>query len=169
MNRFTINLECLVVMADESKVCIKCLETKTLNEFYTRTDGKKRTSCIPCYLANCIGAVKVLAKRKNQFDKLVAINGDSCEICQQPATMIDHNHATGQVRGLLCRACNLGLGKFEENLESMSRSLVYLAAETDYELYWIKNRRYGDKRSARHRAKLNADKPLIEKVDDEEV
>jgi len=39
---------------------------------------------------------------------------------------IDHDHATGIVRGLLCFFCNAGLGMFEENVETMERAILYV-------------------------------------------
>lgn len=50
-----------------------------------------------------------------------------CAICtERPVTDIDHNHVTGKVRALLCRACNLGLGMFRDNPDLLSRAIVYL-------------------------------------------
>ncbi len=39
---------------------------------------------------------------------------------------IDHCHTTGIVRGLLCNACNLGLGKFKDSRELIVKTLNYL-------------------------------------------
>jgi hypothetical protein len=39
---------------------------------------------------------------------------------------IDHNHETGQVRGLLCQKCNMGLGLLEHNYERLVRAHQYL-------------------------------------------
>lgn len=39
---------------------------------------------------------------------------------------IDHDHKTGQVRGLLCAQCNLGLGCFKDNPRNLAFALVYL-------------------------------------------
>jgi hypothetical protein len=38
-----------------------------------------------------------------------------CALClEEPATTIDHNHETGEVRGALCHFCNKGLGYVEK-------------------------------------------------------
>lgn len=56
---------------------------------------------------------------------------DACGICKKPFasqrdTVIDHCHATDKVRGLLCRKCNVGLGMFEDNTESLKNAVAYL-------------------------------------------
>ena len=45
-------------------------------------------------------------------EELIAKHGDQCAICKRPRTdfknklSLDHNHRSGQVRGLLCFYCN---------------------------------------------------------------
>lgn len=40
---------------------------------------------------------------------------------------IDHDHTSGRVRGFLCHSCNIGLGNFKDNPETLAAALVYLA------------------------------------------
>lgn len=42
--------------------------------------------------------------------------------------MIDHNHSTDvtDIRGLLCNACNLGLGIFKDNVRVLEKAAKYL-------------------------------------------
>ncbi len=53
-----------------------------------------------------------------------------CKICgKEPGTkvlVVDHNHQTGKIRGLLCRRCNMGLGHFEDDLATILKAAAYL-------------------------------------------
>lgn len=41
---------------------------------------------------------------------------------------VDHNHATGKIRGLLCADCNLSLGKVKDEVDTLKRMIIYLNA-----------------------------------------
>ena len=51
-----------------------------------------------------------------------------CAICEQPDRRIgvDHDHATGKVRGLLCNHCNRALGSFGDDPERLAQAIRYL-------------------------------------------
>lgn len=45
-----------------------------------------------------------------RYDEAKArVRGNPCEICGDPAKHLDHNHTTGQIRGVLCVSCNVQL------------------------------------------------------------
>lgn len=54
-----------------------------------------------------------------------------CAICGEPALTVDelevdHNHETGELRGLLCSDCNRGLGSFRDSRGALQRANGYL-------------------------------------------
>ena len=53
--------------------------------------------------------------------------GGVCAICKvDPPTHTDHNHATQELRGLLCTGCNLGLGQFRDDPQRLVAAARYL-------------------------------------------
>lgn len=53
-----------------------------------------------------------------------------CKICESllvfEDSMVDHNHRTGEVRGILCNACNACIGYAKENTQILSNAINYL-------------------------------------------
>jgi hypothetical protein len=74
------------------------------------------------------------------IEMLVAQEG-KCDICEVTLQVskgsgatahIDHNHVTGEVRGLLCMLCNQGLGLFRDNPELLINAAAYLDDKGHY-------------------------------------
>jgi len=40
--------------------------------------------------------------------------------------IIDHNHGTNEIRGLLCYKCNIGLGQYNDDLKLILKAFNYL-------------------------------------------
>lgn len=71
------------------------------------------------------------------YREILERQGNACAICKKPARplCIDHCHATGQVRGFLCRKCNLALGYCNDDPELHRAAAAYLeAARRDAQL-----------------------------------
>lgn len=72
-----------------------------------------------------------------QVEVLRVEQGNCCKICgiefsdasrrNNPTTMvIDHCHATGRIRGLLCLKCNSGIGQFNDSASLLLAAVNYL-------------------------------------------
>lgn len=42
---------------------------------------------------------------------------------------VDHDHSTGEVRGLLCTKCNKAIGLLGDNITGVEKALTYLKGE----------------------------------------
>ncbi len=64
----------------------------------------------------------------NAYTTMYEAQGGKCAICGDfyPQLHVDHSHATGTVRELLCRDCNLGLAAFEDDPVRMRAAAAYL-------------------------------------------
>lgn len=67
----------------------------------------------------------------------------SCGICGKPPASksldIDHDHLTGEVRGLLCNNCNQGIGHLKDSPNNLRAAAVYLeqaAADAAVRAVW---------------------------------
>lgn len=75
----------------------------------------------------------------DDYDRMLLAQGGVCAICNRPPSdprgykmHVDHDHVTGRVRGILCGACNKGIGALGDDasrLESAARYLRLAAGE----------------------------------------
>lgn len=49
-----------------------------------------------------------------------------CEIVVDETACADHCHRTGSFRGMLCNACNVGLGRFDDRTDLLCKAISYL-------------------------------------------
>lgn len=76
-----------------------------------------------------------------QYNKMLKEHNYVCAVCKKPemskinkgqnpdaknSLSVDHNHKTGQIRGLLCGKCNRALGYLQENVETMLSLISYI-------------------------------------------
>ena len=125
--------------------CITCKEDKEQEEFYKNKNNK----------SGYTGACKVCIRKrvgeynkdnheahlerafKHQTNKRYGITpeeyarcmstSDVCQICSKEVDLCyDHDHATGEFRGVLCRQCNRALGQLGDTREGLKKAYEYL-------------------------------------------
>lgn len=66
-----------------------------------------------------------------EYEKLFENQNGVCAICKgiEEGRMlsVDHNHETGEVRGLLCGSCNRALGLFKDSPELLDIAKEYVS------------------------------------------
>ncbi len=66
------------------------------------------------------------------YEAMVERQAGRCAICGEPPAdsrpflAVDHDHATGRVRDLLCSGCNSGLANFREDPVLLQGAVAYL-------------------------------------------
>jgi hypothetical protein len=68
------------------------------------------------------------------YNEMLARQNNGCAICKKTTSgdkrtkhlAVDHCHKTGVVRGLLCAACNKGIGLFKDSQQNLTNAIAYL-------------------------------------------
>jgi hypothetical protein len=69
------------------------------------------------------------------YNSLLEAQKGLCAVCRTcPAKAVDHDHKTGQIRGILCATCNTGLGVFKENEGNLLSAIEYLRTWKDRQI-----------------------------------
>ena len=125
------------------KKCPKCREEKAGHEFTTSTFTKcgLQSWCKEC---NRIMERARHESRKSynrddllrseygvsldEYNEILTEQNGVCWICQKATTKmcLDHCHETGEIRGILCNKCNIGLGHFQDDIALLERALEYM-------------------------------------------
>lgn len=71
-----------------------------------------------------------------EYKSMLRAQGGRCGICATPEPggrhdtfAVDHDHLTGQVRGLLCDRCNIGLGYFKDDPDTLRAAIDYVGRD----------------------------------------
>jgi hypothetical protein len=144
------------------KTCTKCQESKPYAAFSPAQQCRDgyRPECKACH--NAIEKARDKShrvtitreyKREERFrrlygitledyDVLFAEQGGLCAVCREPQSwnrregdvlVVDHDHLTGAVRGLLCHACNQAIGLMKDDSARLIAAAAYLSAHREAE------------------------------------
>ena len=71
-----------------------------------------------------------------QYEALLSLQGERCAICRRgpegsgkKRLTVDHDHRTGEVRGVLCNLCNVALGSLRDDVRTARSLIAYLESE----------------------------------------
>jgi len=66
-----------------------------------------------------------------EYDGMLISQGLKCAICasHEAVLNVDHCHKSGDVRGLLCRKCNVGIGSFDDRIDLLLAAIRYLRGQ----------------------------------------
>ena len=123
----------------QTKKCNKCRKTKEISDF--NVDKSQKDG-----LGWCCKSCRISPRRKcdiyrkyslspRQYEKLFEKHKGCCAICGRCQSelkrtlCIDHDHKTREIRGLLCPACNRGVGYFQDSSELLNKAIQYLRKE----------------------------------------
>lgn len=124
--------------------CQDCEQYLGFDAFYKnyRCKSGLRGSCKSCFdkkhenSRNARRIEKLFGLIPEQHKAMLSNQNERCLICgEKPAKerlSVDHDHKTGEIRGLLCRACNGGLGIFKDNVLNLKRAISYLNGKREY-------------------------------------
>ena len=118
--------------------CTRCKETKPLTLEHFPPHNKKRSGfdswCRKCRATYRNGINRGKFRGVMSDEELLALKSDvtECIICgADEKLVVDHDHATGAVRGMLCNHCNRGLGHFRDDPMLLEFAAQYLYASRD--------------------------------------
>ena len=115
----------------KTKVCNRCNEELSLDKFPKHIANKDNLD------NRCKSCKSKMEKHVYQLKrKHPKPEPGPCPICEKHVTnwSLDHNHKTGEFNGYICMQCNLGLGKFRDSIEILSKALAYLKRTTTHEI-----------------------------------
>lgn len=126
--------------------CTRCKKRRPLTAYYIvhRKNHQRHTVCPRClaqlgnqwrrknpYLAHVYQVQYRYGLPRAEYERLHRAQKSRCAICGAKATKrkvlcVDHCHRTNKIRGLLCKACNTGLGFFKDRVGNLQRAVQYL-------------------------------------------
>lgn len=132
---------------EHRRVCMKC-QSKKVGDKTKQNRTARNAYRRKQYAQNPIKEKSAHLKYQygitiEQYNKMFIAQNGICAICEMPERSIssksgnvkklsvDHNHDTGEIRGLLCEKCNRGIGYLDESILIIKRAIDYLTKESN--------------------------------------
>lgn len=123
----------------ELLTCTKCKECKPGTPEYFPLHNKK-VNGLDSWCRKCRSSYRSEIRRgiyRNSLSdnalKSIISSTTECVICGDDSKLVvDHDHVTGSVRGMLCSSCNLGLGKFKDDPDLLEYARIYLLSNQNH-------------------------------------
>lgn len=118
-------------VVDGMKECTDCSKVLPVDEFYPHSksrDGEGFYLSPRC--KECHGLQNRFRRYGVTRDEIIDLLARPCDACGQEIDkrfkMIDHDHDTDEVRGVLCNGCNVALGMVNENPDALRGLIAYI-------------------------------------------
>ena len=118
----------------ELLVCTRCNQEKPSTPEYFPFHNRKLNG-LDSWCKKCRATYRN-SIRRGRYRKVISdealkeliASTRACRICgnEEEKLVVDHDHVTGKVRGMLCNHCNRGLGHFRDNPELLESAKSYL-------------------------------------------
>lgn len=123
----------------ELLTCTRCKNEKPSTSEFFPPHNKKRNGfdswCRACRATyrSSINRGKFRAVISDEVLKELKATTHECVICGSNETLVvDHDHRSGKIRGMLCNHCNRGLGHFRDDPTLLEFAAQYLYASADH-------------------------------------
>jgi hypothetical protein len=115
------------------KECSSCHEWLDVSCFWQKknTSNHYASECKDCKYGRDL--LKTFGISFADYNKLLHAQNGVCALCGKidpgKRLVVDHNHETEEIRGLLCNRCNMALGVFENCIKDVIKITDYLKAD----------------------------------------
>lgn len=134
---------CRVISVDKNRLrgtCAKCgpvlVKPRQFGKYFTCINSWNATRALVC----TSGAYGLTRKEAVDFVNRIGVcqNRKCKKVLDGPGNKsnqghVDHDHATGEIRGVLCSSCNHALGMVRDNVEVLAGLVTYLKHPPGYD------------------------------------
>jgi hypothetical protein len=126
---------------NKSREAIAIPDFKTCSSCKMKKPGLQfsKSRCNKDGLKDYCKGCSLIRERKSKYGiseewstTILTSQGGACPICgfvpgpEDKILCVDHDHSTGNPRGMLCSHCNTGLGHFKDSTETLQKAIDYL-------------------------------------------